>query len=61
MDDYLINEDAFLKSSGKYKDLITNFAKKNLGKKVLKKYSPSVRQFALSLHFFSAIACAYVR
>lgn len=35
--------------------------KNNLGKKVAKKYSPSVRQFALSLHFFSVKAYEYVR
>lgn len=60
----LINEDAgyiLSESFGKHKDLITNFAKKNLGKKVSKKYCSSVRQFALSLHFFSAKAYAYVR
>jgi len=35
--------------------------KKNLGQKVSKKYSPEVRQFALSLHFFSVKAYVYVR
>jgi len=32
-----------------------------MGKKITKKYSPAVRQFALSLHFFSARAYDYVR
>lgn len=35
--------------------------KKNAGKTVPKKYSPTVRQFALSLHFCSAKAYEYVR
>jgi len=33
---------------GKHADLITNWSKKSLGKKVPKKYSPAIRQFALS-------------
>lgn len=41
--------------------MITNWTKKKLGKKVPKKYSATVRQFALSLHFFSAKAYSYVR
>ncbi|KAE9524080.1 hypothetical protein AGLY_015445, partial [Aphis glycines] len=68
----LINEDVgftLLKSFGNNKDLITNWAKKIWVKKFLKKYtssshssrSPSVRQFALSLHFFSVRAYEYVR
>jgi hypothetical protein len=32
-----------------------------LGQKIPKKYSPEVRQFALSLHFFLAKAYTYVR
>jgi len=35
--------------------------KKNVGQKVLKKYSPEIRQFALSLHFFSCKDYNYVR
>jgi len=60
----LINEDVgftLLESFGNKQDLIINWAKKNMGKKVPKKYSPSVRQFALSLHFFSVRAYEYVR
>lgn len=60
----LINDDAndmLLQSFGKHNNLITNWSKKNLGKKVPKKYTPEVRQFALSLHFFSAKAYDYVR
>jgi len=52
----LINEDVgftLLESFGNKQDFIINWAKKNMGKKVPKKYSPSVSQFALSLHFFS--------
>jgi len=59
-----INEDVgftLLESFGNNQDLITNCAKKNMGKKVAKKYSPSVRQFALSLHFFSIRTYEYVR
>jgi len=48
-------------SFGKHKDLITNWTKKKLGKKVPKKYSATIRQFALSSHFFSAKAYSYVR
>jgi len=60
----LINEDVgytLLESFGNNQDLITNWANKNMGQKVPKKYSPSVRQFALSLHFFSVRAYEYVR
>lgn len=53
--------DILLESFGKYKDLITNWSKKNINKKCPKKYSPTVRQFALSLHLFSAKAYNYVR
>ncbi|KAL4153784.1 hypothetical protein QTP88_001617 [Uroleucon formosanum] len=49
------------KSFGKHKELVTNWTKKNLGKIIPKKYSPAVRQFALSLHFFSGKAYEYVR
>ncbi|CAI6370835.1 unnamed protein product [Macrosiphum euphorbiae] len=60
----LINEDVgftLLESFGNKQDLIINWAKKNMGKKVPKKYIPSVRQFALSLHFFSVRSYEYVR
>ncbi|CAI6345174.1 unnamed protein product [Macrosiphum euphorbiae] len=60
----LIDEEASYTLSetfGKHKDLITNWTKKKLGKKVPKKYSATIRQFALSLHFFSAKAYSYVR
>lgn len=60
----LINEEAsnvLLDSFGKHTHLISNWAKKNLGHKVPKKYSPEIRQFALSLHFFSCKAYNYVR
>jgi len=60
----LIDEDTsvtLFESFGKHKELITNWSKKNTGKKINKKYSPTVRQFALSLHFFSARAYDYVR
>lgn len=60
----LIDEDtsfSLFESFGKHRDLITNWNKKSLGKKIKKKYSPTVRQFALSLNFFSAKAYAYVR
>ena len=52
---------SLLESFGKHRDLVTNWAKKNLGKKIPKKYSPALRQFALSLHFFSGKAYEYVR
>lgn len=52
---------SLLESFGKHKDLVTNWTKKNLGKKIPKRYSPAVRQFALSLHFFSGKAYEYVR
>lgn len=51
----LINDDAsemLLDNFGKHTNLITNWAKKNLGLKKDKKHSPEVHQFALSLHFF---------
>lgn len=60
----MLNDDVsctLLESFGNNKDLITNLTKKNLGEKTPKKYSPSVRQFALSLHFFSVKAYEYVR
>lgn len=60
----LLNDDEcemLLDSFGKHKNLITNWSKKNLGKKVTKKYTPEVRQFALSLNFFSSKAYEYVR
>lgn len=60
----LIDEDAsvtLLESFGKNQDLITNWTKKSLGKKIPNKYSPAIRQFALSLHFFSVKAYQYVR
>jgi len=60
----LINYDAtdiLLDSFGKYKDLITNWSKKNNNENVPKKYSPALRQFALSLHVLSAKAYNYVR
>lgn len=44
-----------------HKDLITNWCKKNNNKNVQKKYSPTVRQFALSLHLYSAKVYNYVR
>eukprot|EP00102_Acyrthosiphon_pisum_P024286 XP_016661496.1 PREDICTED: uncharacterized protein LOC107884274 [Acyrthosiphon pisum] len=59
----LIDEDTsvtLFESFGKHKELITNWSKKNTGKKISKKYSPTVRQFALSLHFFSAKAYDYM-
>jgi len=52
----LLNEndyDVLFESFGKHVNLITNWSKKSLGEKVPKKYSPAIRQFALSLHFFS--------
>ena len=60
----LINDETsnvLLDSFGKHTHLISNWAKKNLGHKVPKKYSPEIRQFALSLHFFSCKAYSYVR
>lgn len=60
----LINDEAtntLLESFGKHSDLITNWANKNAGKPLPRKYSPALRQFALSLHFFSVKAYAYVR
>lgn len=60
----LLNENdsnILFESFGKHADLITNWSKKNLGKKVPKKFRPSIRQFALSLHFFSPKAYQYVR
>lgn len=53
--------DILLDSFGMHKNLITNWSKKNLNKKVPKKFSPAVRQFALSLYLFSAKAYNYVR
>lgn len=50
-----------MENFGKHRNLITNWAKKNLGQQVPKKYSPEIRQFALSLHFFSSKAYEYVR
>ncbi|KAF0725102.1 THAP domain-containing protein 1-like [Aphis craccivora] len=44
-----------------HQDLITNWTKKKLGQKLPRKYSPQIRQFTLSLHFFSAKAYTYVR
>lgn len=41
--------------------LITNRSKKNLGEIVPKKYIPEIRQFALSLHFYSPRSYEYVR
>ncbi|KAE9522390.1 hypothetical protein AGLY_017221 [Aphis glycines] len=60
----LLNEndsDVLFECFGKHANLITNWSKKSLGKKVPKKYSPAIRQFALSLHFFSPKAYQYVR
>jgi hypothetical protein len=60
----LIDEDmsfSLFESFGKHRDLISNWNKKSLGKNIKKKYSPTVKQFALSFHFFSAKAYAYVR
>lgn len=60
----LIDEDisvTLLESFGKHQDLVTNWTKNNLGKKNPKIFSPAIRQFALSLHFFSTKAYAYVR
>lgn len=60
----LLNENdsnVLFESFGKHSDLISNWSKKNLGKKVPKKFSPAIRQFALSLHFFSPKAYQYVR
>lgn len=60
----LLTEDdtnILLESFGKHSDLITKWSNKNLGKKVPKKCSPSIRKFALSLHFFSPKAYQYVR
>jgi len=60
----LINDDAtdiLLDSFAKYKDLITNWSKKNNNENVPKKYSPALRQFAFSLHVLSAKAYNYVR
>lgn len=60
----LITEDSYdilLDSFGKHKDLITNWSNKNTNKKVPKKFSPAVRQFALSLNFLSPKAYNYVR
>lgn len=60
----LLNDDAsdiLLDSFGMFKDLITNWSKKNNKKKVPKKYSPAIRKFALSLHVMSAKAYNYVR
>jgi len=53
-------KDVLLESFGKHRNLIDWFdqqiGQKKLGKKVSKKYSPEVRQFALFLHFFSTKA-----
>ncbi|CAI6358369.1 unnamed protein product [Macrosiphum euphorbiae] len=60
----LINDEAnnvLLDSFFKHTHLISNWSKKNLGHKVPKKYSPEIRQFALSLHFFSCKTYNYVR
>lgn len=60
----LISDDAsdiLLDRFGKHSDLVTNWYKKNVGQKIPKKYCPNVRQFALSLHMFSAKAYNYVR
>jgi len=60
----LIDEDVsvtLLESFGMNQDLITNWTMKNLGKQIPNKYSPAIRQFALSLHFFSVKAYQYVR
>lgn len=48
-------------SFGKHNDLIINWTKKKFGKKIPKKYSATIHQFALSLHFFSPKAYSYVR
>jgi len=64
LDKNLIDDDAsgiLLDSFSKHQDLITNWAKKNLGQKLPRKYSLQIRQFSLSLHFFSAKAYTYVR
>lgn len=45
----------------KHRDLITNFAKKNAGKKLPKKYSMELRRFAITLNFYSPKAYRFVR
>lgn len=46
---------------GKNNYLISNLYKKNLGKKLPRKYSADLRRFALSLHFHSCKAYDFVR
>ncbi|XP_022172289.1 uncharacterized protein LOC111035086 [Myzus persicae] len=62
--EHLLNEDAsdvLIESFGKHQDLITNWRRKNLGLSIKGKYSPLVRQLALSLHFYSSRAYEFVR
>lgn len=46
---------------GKNRHLITNLIKKNSGQKIKKKYCVELRQFAVTLNFYSPKAYAYVR
>lgn len=55
-----VDSDILLKSLGKHTDLIINLSNKNLGKRVPKKFSPAIRQFTLSMHFFSPNAYQFV-
>ncbi|XP_022161745.1 THAP domain-containing protein 1-like [Myzus persicae] len=63
-DNNLLHQDnAYLLSEcfGKNNYLISNLYKKNLGKKLPRKYSADLRRFALSLHFHSCKAYDFVR
>lgn len=60
----LINQDQadlIDQNFGKHKNLITNFARKNAGLKVPKKYSMELRKFAITLNFYSPKAYRFVR
>lgn len=46
---------------GKKKDLICNFANKNAGNKLPKRYSMELRKFAVTLNFYSPKAYQFVR
>lgn len=60
----LINQDQanlIDQNFSKHKNLITNFARKHAGLKVPKKYSMELRQFAITLNFYSPKAYRFVR
>lgn len=59
IDDEVIN--FLLDIFGKHTHCIRNWAKRYLKHKEPKKYSLEVRQFAVSIHFFSCQAYSYVR